>query len=201
MLGFVGEKVYPLGTIELEVVASVWSLCSTVKINFLVMDPNVTSAYNIILGRVGMKHLKAAHSTYHQAMKFPTDYGVGVVRGDQAMARSCYFATTKEGKAKQKGGETLQIDTLDPRDEGKLKLGEAAEDVEVITLEVVNRVERVTKIGTSLTPEIRAELIQFLKEHKIVFAWSHEDMPGIDPEVFCHRLHVDPSVKEVKQKR
>ncbi|KAL5562596.1 hypothetical protein UlMin_032343 [Ulmus minor] len=38
-------------------------------------------------------------------------------------------------------------------------------------------------------------------EHRDVFAWSHEDMPGIDPNVIVHRLNIDPNFKPIKQKR
>ena len=34
-----------------------------------------------------------------------------------------------------------------------------------------------------------------------MFAWSHEDMPGISPEVIVHILNVNPDMKLVKQKR
>ncbi|KAJ9538829.1 hypothetical protein OSB04_031562 [Centaurea solstitialis] len=39
------------------------------------------------------------------------------------------------------------------------------------------------------------------KEHSDCFAWSHEDMVGIDPNIISHKLNVDPSFKPVKQKR
>lgn len=34
-----------------------------------------------------------------------------------------------------------------------------------------------------------------------MFAWSHEDMSGIDPSVIVHKLNVDPGHRLVKQKR
>ena len=37
---------------------------------------------------------------------------------------------------------------------------------------------KTTRIGTTLSPGMRARLVQFLKENLNVFAWSHEDMPG-----------------------
>ncbi|KAJ9547608.1 hypothetical protein OSB04_020151 [Centaurea solstitialis] len=33
------------------------------------------------------------------------------------------------------------------------------------------------------------------------FAWSHEDMAGIDPDIISHKLNVDPTFKPIKQKR
>ncbi|KAI5322760.1 hypothetical protein L3X38_031832 [Prunus dulcis] len=34
-----------------------------------------------------------------------------------------------------------------------------------------------------------------------MFAWSSSDMPGIDSNIICHRLHVNPACKPVEQKR
>uniref|UniRef100_A0A2N9G1P7 Uncharacterized protein n=1 Tax=Fagus sylvatica TaxID=28930 RepID=A0A2N9G1P7_FAGSY len=42
---------------------------------------------------------------------------------------------------------------------------------------------------------------QTMKIDEDVFAWTHEDMPGIDPSVICHRLNIDPSIRPIKQKR
>ena len=36
-----------------------------------------------------------------------------------------------------------------------------------------------TQIGTNLNPETKEEIVSFLKDNLDVFAWSHEDMPGI----------------------
>ena len=47
------------------------------------------------------------------------------------------------------------------------------------------------RIGTTLSPKMRTRLIQFLKENLDVFAWSHEDMPGISLEVIQHKLNVN----------
>ncbi|KAI5324336.1 hypothetical protein L3X38_033409 [Prunus dulcis] len=34
-----------------------------------------------------------------------------------------------------------------------------------------------------------------------MFVWSPSDMPGIDPNIICHCLHVNPASKPVVQKR
>ncbi|KAM2042107.1 hypothetical protein ACFX16_035838 [Malus domestica] len=57
------------------------------------------------------------------------------------------------------------------------------------------------KIGTTLSLPIRLSLISFLQENTEVFAWSYEDMPGISPDIICHRLSIDPKTKPVRQKR
>ena len=56
---------------------------------------------------------------------------------------------------------------------------------------------KTTRIGTTLSPGMRARLVQFLKENLDVFAWSHENMSGISPEVIQHRLNVNPERKPV----
>jgi hypothetical protein len=43
--------------------------------------------------------------------------------------------------------------------------------------------------------------MNFLHRNIEVFAWSHEDMPGISPKEIVHVLNVDPDMKPVKQKR
>uniref|UniRef100_A0A2N9I431 Uncharacterized protein n=1 Tax=Fagus sylvatica TaxID=28930 RepID=A0A2N9I431_FAGSY len=63
------------------------------------------------------------------------------------------------------------------------------------------RPERTAKIGADLPPKMKESLVQFLKENKDVFAWSHEDMPGIDPSIISHKLNVNPSLRPIKQKR
>ena len=49
--------------------------------------------------------------------------------------------------------------------------------------------------------EAKQDLVQFLKKSIDVFAWSHEDIPSINPSVITHRLNVYPSFKPVRQKK
>ena len=60
------------------------------NVTFLVVD--YSFAYNAILGRPNLNSWKAVTSTYHLMIKFPTEYEVGEVRGDQVAACECYIA-------------------------------------------------------------------------------------------------------------
>ena len=74
------------------------------------------------------------------------------------------------------------------------------EVLEDVTLDE-NNPEKYTRVGVSMEKKTKQNLVQFLKESTDVFAWSHEDMPGIDPSVITHHLNVYPSFKPVRQKK
>ena len=77
---------------------------------------------------------------------------------------------------------------------------EPVEKLEEITLNSSDP-GRTTRIGTLANPKIRQELITFLKGNRDVFAWSHEDIPGIDPSVMVHRLNISPDFPSIRQKK
>ena len=116
-------------------------------------------------------------------MKFPTEEGVGEVKGDQLAAKRCYNISMK----------VSDPTTLPMASVTEIK-GEPTEPL----LEVIVGEGRVLQIGTCLTQEIREGLMDFLRRNLEVFAWSHEDMPGISSEVIVHVLNVDPDMKLVK---
>ena len=125
-------------------------------------------SYNVIIGRPTLNRWKAATSTYCLKVKFSTDNEVGEVKGDQILARECYQAVLAA-----KENHTWVIE-----EEGENKL----EALEIVTL-VEDEITKTTRIGTTLSPEMRTRLIQFLKENLDVFTWSHENMLGISPKV------------------
>ena len=62
----------------------------TKDVNFLMVD--CSSSYNAIIRRPTLNSWKAITSTYHLSIKFPTEYKVGQVQGDQLAVRECYLA-------------------------------------------------------------------------------------------------------------
>ena len=65
--------------------------------------------------------------------------------------------------------------------------------VEIVDFSTINQ-PRKLKIGSPLSTDENDNLIHLLRSHLVVFAWSYEDMPGLDPFIvqhllpFCHML-------------
>ena len=183
LVNFSGDRVYPRGIVTLTVTVGTQPRQLTRQLDFLVVD--CPSSYNVIIGRPTLNRWKAATSTYCLKVKFLTDDGVGEVRGNQTLTRECYQAVlaTREN-------HTWMI----AEEEGKVEVLETVAVVE-------DETTKTTRIGMTLSPEMRTRLIEFLKENLDVFAWRHEDMPGISPKIIQHKLKVDPERKPVQQKR
>uniref|UniRef100_A0A2N9GRS6 Uncharacterized protein n=1 Tax=Fagus sylvatica TaxID=28930 RepID=A0A2N9GRS6_FAGSY len=91
LVGFAGTSVYPLGIISLQIIAGTYPKQATKRVEFLVVD--CPSAYNVIIGRPTLNRLRAVTSTYHLLVRFPTEHGIGEMKGDQAIARECYLTS------------------------------------------------------------------------------------------------------------
>ena len=61
-----------------------------------------------------------------------------------------------------------------------------------------NELPRIAKIGKTLSPV--EKMISLLKANIMAFAWSYEDMPGIDPDIVQHYIPTNSLKKPVKQK-
>jgi hypothetical protein len=96
--------------------------------------------------------------TYHLLIKFPTEHGIGEVRGDQIAARECYLASLgTEGK-----NQTMTI-------EEQKTLVEPSKELNTVILDEEHP-EKSTRIGINLSPQMRESIVHFLKDNKDVFA-------------------------------
>ena len=122
-------------------------------------------------------------------IKFPTKYGVGELRGDQVATRECCITMLKMDDYQQ----TMCI--------GEQRA--AAEPTEVLKEVVLDdpRPDWKTRMGTLVSWSVRQELTTFLRDNQDVFAWSHKDMPGIDPLIIVYKLNVSPSFPLIRQKK
>ncbi|XP_075670202.1 uncharacterized protein LOC142639965 [Castanea sativa] len=169
LVGFGGTRVFSLGVVTLAVTVGDFPQRITKNVAFLLVD--YSSAYNAIIGHPTLNSWKAVTSTYHLMIKFPTDYGVEELRRDQVAACECYVAMMEMD-------DHLQAMSIEER----WAATEPVERLKDVFLDD-SQLEQTTKIGTLVDPTVRQELATFLKENRDVFAWSHEDMPGIDPTI------------------
>ena len=104
--GFSGERVLPLGSVQLVLTLGVPPCQATIIVRFLIVDAPL--AYNMLLGRPSLNAIRVIPSAYHMVIKFPTTNGVGMVRGNQHIARECY-----SGSMKQNMVDNIYMDELD----------------------------------------------------------------------------------------
>ena len=73
--------------------------------------------------------------------------------------------------------------------------------VEELEVVILDESRPTTRMGTLASPMIRQDLAGFLRMNQDIFAWSHEDMLGIDPSIIVHRLNVNLDSSPVRQKK
>ena len=188
LLGFSGEKILPLWSIQLVLTLGDPSCQATTTIKFLIMD--APSAYNMLLGKPSLNVIRTIPSFYHMVVKSSSENGVRMVRGDQRIARECYLTSMK-----QKAVDSIHMDELDMRDELNTR-PMPLEKLEPVQLD--DQPEHLAYIGSKLAEDVKDLLIRFLKQNVEVYSWKQEDMGGIDPEVVTHKLNVTPSFKPIK---
>ena len=178
----------PLGSIQLVLTLGDPPCQATTTVRFLIVDAPL--AYNMLLGRPSLNVVRAIPFAYHMVIKFPTTNGVGMVRGNQCMARECYSASMKQKKV-----DNIYMDELNMREEVSTRPA-PSEELEPIQLD--DQPEHLIYIGSKLAEDVRSLLIHFLRQNMEVFAWKQQDMGGIDPAVITHKLNVSPPFKPVK---
>ena len=55
------------------------------------------------------------------------------------------------------------------------------------------------KIGSSLYLDKKSRLINLLRSYLDVFAWSYEDMPGLNPSIVQHYLPILPHANQLSR--
>ncbi|KAL0416934.1 UNVERIFIED_CONTAM: hypothetical protein Slati_3525300 [Sesamum latifolium] len=66
---------------------------------------------------------------------------------------------------------------------------------------VLEEPDKTTKISSQLNPTLAGQVTTFLRQNTDIFAWTANDITGIDPGVIVHLLNVDPAYPPVKRKK
>ncbi|XP_062151978.1 uncharacterized protein LOC133860372 [Alnus glutinosa] len=150
-------------------------------VKFLVVDR--VSAYNAIIGRTTLNNLKTVTSTPHLSMKFPTEEGVGVVKGDQKEARRCYNLSLKSTPRQHNLGEKAKED-------GKQQspLGEPVEGLE--EFEIGDLGKKVC-IGSQLPQLMKEDLVAFLRRNSDIYMEEADQEKTTfitDQGLYCYKM-------------
>ena len=77
LVGFSGERSWPLGEVPLEVTLGERKFVRTEVLNFVIVRSK--SPYNMLIGRTAMQKMGIVVSTVHATVKFQTAHGVGTI--------------------------------------------------------------------------------------------------------------------------
>ncbi|RVW65906.1 Transposon Ty3-I Gag-Pol polyprotein [Vitis vinifera] len=83
--------------------------------------------------------------------------------------------------------DSSSVSDSDPVDQ---RVSPAVGDTEIVDFGTADQ-PRELRIGSDLSTDERDSLIQLLRAYLDVFAWSYEDMPGLDPSIVQHRERGD----------
>ncbi|GAU16452.1 hypothetical protein TSUD_118010 [Trifolium subterraneum] len=226
--GFNGSTTKPWGYVDLIVTFGENKAMKSVKVKFLVVD--CPSLYNCIIGRSTLAELFAVSSTIHLKLKYYTKDGqVATINGDIEAARRCFEAAFKNLNSvvtprKKKAGtklpgvnlisaEEVELDARTSKKERKQEERASKDDPmikenyrpipdgEFELVPIGEDPAKGVKIGADLPDLVKRQLKACLRENAELFTWSAAEMPGIDPEVACHQLTIDPRASAVVQRR
>ena len=139
--------------------------------------------FDAIVKRPWLYQMRAVPSVYHQCVKFVSPTGEKTILGSQKQARACYMSEfRKMPQEEQNIPLARDLSDKDP-----------AKDLSSTVPLDESSPEKIVNIGNGLPPELRRDLLSFLKQNIQTFAWSAADMPGININVASHDLNVDPT--------
>ena len=73
------------------------------------------------------------------------------------------------------------------------------EQVEIVNLGT-EEVRKEVKVGATLEVNVKNRMVALLKEYVDIFAWSYQDMPGLDIDIVVHKLPLRADCLPMKQK-
>ncbi|GJV50674.1 reverse transcriptase domain-containing protein [Tanacetum coccineum] len=178
LTGFSGKTIWPLGQISLLVKIGDEGHSTSAWMNFMVVRS--PSQHNGIIGRPGIRKIRAIPSTAHGMLKFPVEGGTVTLRSSMIILMECAMIF---------GPSTR------PPEVGKI----LEEKIRVAIHPEYP--EQTIAIGSTLTEKGRKELCTLLGQNLDVFAWIPADMTGVPRYAAEHRLNVREGCSPIRQKK
>ncbi|GJS75289.1 reverse transcriptase domain-containing protein [Tanacetum coccineum] len=133
-----------------------------------------------LIGRPGIRKIRAVPSTAHGMLKFPVEGGTVTLKSSRVIPLECAMIS----------GPSIQPPTAKKVLEEKIKIAIHPEYP-----------EQTVAIGSTLTEKGRKELCALLKQNLDIFAWKPADMTGVPRNIAEHRLNIREGYSPVRQKK
>jgi hypothetical protein len=150
--------------------------------------------YNTIIGRGMLNAFEAILYLAYLCMKIPSEQGSITVHGSQEVARRAEGSWT-DSKA------IHNIDEAEAHQQYKHKREKASlanQPKPMLLCEDI--AEQKVLLGSQLSNGQEKTLLTFLFNNKDVFAWSANDLCGVNRDIVEHSLNVDPAIIPRKQR-
>jgi hypothetical protein len=183
LCGFGGRQIVALGKITMLVTFGFVNNIRTEQVVFDIVD--MEYPYNAIIGRGTLNAFEAILHPAYLCMKIPSDQRPIAIHGSQEAARKAEGNWT-DSKA------IHNIDGAEACEQYKYRREKAASaDQPKPMLLCEDIAEQKVLLGSQLSEEQEKTLTSFLFNNKDVFAWSANDLCGVNRDVIEHSLNGD----------
>jgi hypothetical protein len=192
LCGFGGKQIVALGKITMPVTFGYDHNTRTEQVVFDIVD--MEYPYNAIIGRGTINAFKAILHPAYFCMNIPSEQGPITVHGSQEAARRAKGSWTYS-KAIHNIDETEAYQQYKHTRE---KAASADQTKPMLLCEDIR--EQKVLLGSVLSDEQEKTLLRFLFNNKDVFAWTTNDLCGVNRDIIEHSLNVDSSFRPRKQR-
>jgi hypothetical protein len=187
LCGFRGRQIMALGKITMPII---FHNTGTEQVVFDIVDMDYP--YNAIIGRGTLNAFEAILHPAYMCMKIPSDQGHIAVHGIQEAARRV--------KGNWIDSRAIHnVDEVEAHQQHKYIRDKAASADQLKSMLLCEDIAKQKVLfGSQLSHEQEKALLKFLFNNKDVFAWSANDLCGVNRYVIEHSLNVDPAVRARK---
>ncbi|GJT34306.1 hypothetical protein Tco_0924725 [Tanacetum coccineum] len=178
LIGFSGETIWPPGQIALLVKIGDEVHSTFAWMNFMIIRS--PSQHNAIIGKPGIRKIRAVPSTAHGMLKFPVEDGTVTLQSSRVIPMECAMISRPN----------IQPPAVNQVLEEKINIAIHPEYP-----------EHTVAIGSTLTEKGRKELCSLLKQNLDIFVWKPADMTGVPRSIAEHRLNIREECLPVRQKK
>jgi hypothetical protein len=192
LCGFGGRQIVALGKMTMSVTFGYVHNTRSKQVAFDIVD--MEYPYNAIIGRGMLNAFKAIlHPTY-LCMKIPLEQGPITVHGSQEAARRAEGSWTDSKAIHNING----VEACQQYKHKKEKAASADQPKPMLLCEDI--ADQRVLLGSQLSNEQEKNMLRFFFNNKDVFAWTANDLYGVNRDVTEHSLNVDPSFRPRKQR-